>query len=133
MGYLLLILLSLMGFFAAVGLWGRYRWQASSRLLYATLTTSPLYIEDPIYHEQRDLQNLPPAVQQYFRTVLTDGQPLIREVNLRQQGTFNLSEDSERWRPFRARQHIVAARPGFCGMPVSECCQVSAFTYTMPI
>lgn len=56
---------------------------------------------------------LPEPVQRYFRTVLTDGQPLVASARIVHRGQFNMSETGEKWRPFTSEQAVTAARPGF--------------------
>lgn len=60
-----------------------------------------------------ELEGLPEPVQRYFRTVLEDGRPIVRQVRLWHSGTFNMSETSEQWRPFTSEQWVVTSRPGF--------------------
>jgi hypothetical protein len=61
----------------------------------------------------RELEGLPAPVQRYFRTVLTDGQPIISAVTIDIAGTFNMSATGEQWKPFTSRQRVVTRRPGF--------------------
>jgi hypothetical protein len=60
-----------------------------------------------------ELEGLPAPVQRFFRTVLTEGQPVITDVHLRHTGTFNMSETAEQWRAFTSDQQVVIQRPGF--------------------
>jgi hypothetical protein len=61
----------------------------------------------------KDFEGLPKPVQRYFRTVLTDGQPVVASVRIAHRGQFNMSETGEKWKPFTSSQRVVTARPGF--------------------
>jgi hypothetical protein len=87
--------------------WRRSTDELRARLGAARAAASPQRVEG------RALDGLPAPVQQYFRTVLTDGQPLVTQVRMRQEGTFNASEAGEQWRPFTAEQWVATRRPGF--------------------
>lgn len=52
-------------------------------------------------------------VQQYFRAVLKEGQPLVDAVSVTHSGTFNMSDTGEQWRPFTSTQRVIMKRPGF--------------------
>jgi hypothetical protein len=60
-----------------------------------------------------ELIGLPAAVQNYFRAVLKDGQPIISAVYVEHSGTFNLSATGEKWKRFTSTQRVIAQRPGF--------------------
>lgn len=64
-------------------------------------------------YDPDSLGELPPPVERYFRTALTEGQPSVASVQMQQSGTFNMSETGEVWRPFVAEQLVVPRRPGF--------------------
>ena len=93
-------------------LYGAKRWQSDTGELYAKLDAARVPIA-PESYDPRELENLPPPVQRYFRTVLKEGQPLIAAVSVEQTGTFNMSETGERWKPFTSTQRIITRRPGF--------------------
>ena len=61
----------------------------------------------------KDFEGLPEPVQRYFRTVLTDGQPVVASARIAHRGQFNMSETGEKWKPFTSDQAMTAARPGF--------------------
>ena len=65
------------------------------------------------YDSARELPGLPAPVQRFFRTVLTEGQPLIAAASVEHRGSFNLSETGAQWKPFASRQRVVTRRPGF--------------------
>jgi hypothetical protein len=66
-----------------------------------------------MHHDVRDLDGLPAPVQRFFRSVLTDGQPIVAAVTLALSGRINLSARGERWCEFTSRQRVVTRRPGF--------------------
>ncbi len=57
--------------------------------------------------------NLPPPVARYFRYALTDGQPMIRKVRMRQAGVLRTATQSETWLSFTADHLVVPAATGF--------------------
>lgn len=67
----------------------------------------------PTRFNVHELEGLPAPVQRYFRTVLTDGQPIVAAVSIDMVGTINLSATAERWKPFSSQQRVVTRRPGF--------------------
>lgn len=56
---------------------------------------------------------LPAPVRRYLSAALPDGARPIRGVTIEHTGTFNLSEDGERWRPFTSTQRVTLAPPAF--------------------
>ncbi len=52
-------------------------------------------------------------MQRYFRSVLKDGQPIVRAVTIETAGTINMSATAEQWKPFTSMQQVVTRRPGF--------------------
>jgi hypothetical protein len=60
-----------------------------------------------------ELNGLPPPVQRHLAVAMPHGARPIRGVTLEHTGTFNLSEDGERWRPFTSTQRTTLAPPGF--------------------
>lgn len=92
--------------------WGASRWNEATRALQAQLEAArrpPV----PLRYDPQELEGLPLPVQRYFRRVLVPGQPMVSAVTLAHEGTFNLAEDGEQWRPFRSTQRVVTQRPGF--------------------
>ena len=100
---------ALVGAFLA---FGALRWHRKTTLLRSRLEAERIRLPAPA-HDVDELENLPPPVQRYFRRALKPGQAMISAANLRQIGTFNLSESGERWKSFVAEQRIVVHRPGF--------------------
>ncbi len=101
---------------------GRWRWGKLSDGLFAQLQATRTQPQSqsqsqsqsqPSRFDTRELVGLPAPVRRYFRAVLTDGQPLVAAVNVQHQGSFNLGEDVDRWRPFTSSQQVVTQRPGF--------------------
>ena len=58
------------------------------------------------------LVNLPPPVQKYFSTVLTDGQPYITFVTLEHEGYFKTDLKKD-WVPIKGVQSFTTHSPGF--------------------
>lgn len=97
---------------------GSRRWRAAtadleSRLADAEAATSPDAARVPPRVDLRDLQDLPPPVQRYFRAVLRDGAPRVAAAIVEHEGRFNLAAAGERWVRFRSRQQVTVTRPGF--------------------
>lgn len=57
--------------------------------------------------------NLPPPVARYFRYALTDGQPMIHKVRMRQAGVLRTTTKSETWLSFTADHLVVPPATGF--------------------
>jgi hypothetical protein len=113
MGWLIpLLVLALLAVVTVVLVWGSSRWRATTRELHARLAAARLATGAGTYSEA-ELSGLPAPVQRYFRTALTEGQPMLLAARVEQAGTFNLSETREQWRPFRATQRVITRRPGF--------------------
>jgi len=98
--------------FGIAALYGRDRWQSHTAQLRAQLINGQRTIEPAIY-DSKELEGLPVPAQCFFRTVLTEGQPIVAVVKLSQQGQFNLSETEAKWSPFTATQVVTTQRPGF--------------------
>jgi len=67
----------------------------------------------PAHFDAREPTGLPAPVQCYFRTVLTDGQPIIAAATLEMTGSMNMSATAEQWKTFTSTQRIVTRKPGF--------------------
>ncbi|HOM30335.1 MAG TPA: hypothetical protein PLS81_12905 [Deltaproteobacteria bacterium] len=97
--------------FAVAAAFGAYRWEAKTRQIRLRLEEA----REPASRRKvdfRELEGLPTPVQRYFRAVLKDGQPMVEGVHARHAGSFNMGEDSEKWRPFASDQRVVTARAG---------------------
>lgn len=91
---------------------GSYRWNSETRDLRTRLAGARAPVR-PKTVDFRELEGLSGPVQRFFRTALTDGQPMIAEVRIRHRGTFNMGETVDQWKPFTSDQQIIAQRPGF--------------------
>lgn len=109
---LLIVVASLIVALAAAVVLGSLWWNAGTRELRAHLRAARVPVR-PQTVDFRELEGLPEPVQRFFRVALTDGQPMVAEVHLRHSGTFNMSEDADRWKSFTSDQMVVAQRPGF--------------------
>lgn len=91
---------------------GNRRWTSATRALHERLDAarSP---QAAARYSPDVLAELPGPVQRYFRTVLTEGQPLVQAVRMHHDGRFNMSGDQENWTRFSSVQRVVIHRPGF--------------------
>ncbi len=109
---LVIVVLTLAAIYAAAFAYGATRWKANTRALRARLDSarapSPQQVVD-----FREIDGLSAPVQHYFRAVLKDGQAIVTSVQLQHDGTFNMSETADQWRPFTSEQWVVTRRPGF--------------------
>jgi len=105
------------------------RWRAASeelrhRLAITIPSASPAY-------SATELVGLPTPVARYFRSVLRDGQAIIRQASVTWSGQFNMGQPGrDRWVPFTATQAFAPATRGFVwdarmamapGLPVLVC------------
>jgi hypothetical protein len=99
---------------AVLLVWNAHRrWVATSEALRDRLHTGSTD-RTPSVYRQASVAGLPAPVARYFRTALTDGQPLIRHAHIRWRGEFNLGRPGrDRWVPFFARQDFATQPPGF--------------------
>lgn len=105
--------IALLGIVGALLAWlGSMRWDAATRELFVRLEAARAPA-GPAHYASSELQGLPAVVQRYFRSALTEGQPIVSAVDLAHTGMFNLSETGQQWRPFRSHQRVVTRRPGF--------------------
>ncbi len=98
---------------AALSSIGSRRWAAGTRALFERLEAARVPPAPARYDATRELEGLPAPVQRYFRSVLTDGQPIVAAATVEHRGTFNMSETGDQWKPFTSRQRVVMRRPGF--------------------
>lgn len=66
-----------------------------------------------VTYDPSELHELPTPVERYFRTVLKEGQPLVTGATIVHNGTFNMGQTEERWRPFNSTQYVITRPPGF--------------------
>lgn len=98
--------------YGSVLAFGAWRWKEATRVLVSQLNAAEI-AEGVLRYDARVIADLPAPVRRYFERVLTDGQPMIRSVDLALSGMFNMSLDAPRWRPFTSTQRVIANRPGF--------------------
>lgn len=60
-----------------------------------------------------DSAAVPPVVRRYLERSIPPGAETIVLATLEQEGTFQLGEGDDGWRPFKATQHVRAYPPGF--------------------
>ncbi|MFN3844232.1 MAG: DUF6920 family protein [Paracoccaceae bacterium] len=106
----LILITILYGGVLAIGAW---RWKEATRELVARLDAAAEIANGAVRYDAREIADLPAPVRRYFERVLTDGQPMIRSVDIGLEGTFNMSLEAPQWKPFTSTQHVVANRPGF--------------------
>lgn len=97
---------------AATVVYGALSWSHGTRQLRARIENACVPIAPQVV-EFRELEGLPAPVQRYFRTVLKEGRPMVTGVRVRHEGTFNMGETTDRWRPFTSDQRLITRRPGF--------------------
>jgi hypothetical protein len=91
---------------------GRFLWRQAAQKVRANLEAHRAETGSVVV-DFKSFKDLPGPVQRYFRTVLTDGQPVVASARIVHRGQFNMSETGEKWRPFTSEQAVTAARPGF--------------------
>ncbi len=96
----------------ALSVLGHWRWAGLTSQRLVRLDTARRGPQ-PSCFDARELDELPPPVQQFLRTALSDGMPLIAAASFEQTGTFNMGEMSDQWKDFTATQRVVIRRPGF--------------------
>ncbi|MDB5761525.1 MAG: uncharacterized protein JWQ21_520 [Herminiimonas sp.] len=109
---LVIVLIVLAVIATAIVTTGVIRWNAGTKELRSGLELARLPVK-PLVVDFCELEGLPPPVQRYFRSVLTEGQPMVAGVRLQHRGTMNLSATSEQWKSFTSDQQVVTRRPGF--------------------
>jgi hypothetical protein len=96
---------------------GASRWDELVRTHTSLLESGSIGAQDrfpsPTRFDAHELEGLPAPVQRYFRTVLTDGQPIIAGATIEMTGTINMSATAEQWKPFTSHQRVVTRKPGF--------------------
>lgn len=109
---ILIVVLAALGAAGAVAALGAYRWAKGTRDLRARLEAVRLPVH-PRRVDFREIEGLPAPVQAYLRAALSEGQPMVAGVRVRHEGTFNMGETTDRWRPFTSEQRVITRRPGF--------------------
>jgi hypothetical protein len=97
-----------------IGAWlyGAHRWNAETQELRARLDSARELVRPRIV-DFRELEGLPAPVERYFRVALEEGRPMVSGARVRHEGTFNMGEAPDNWKPFTSDQVVVAQRPGF--------------------
>lgn len=98
--------------FALLGLYGAARWERATRSLLERLEASR-GVAGVATFDPRELDGLPPPVRRYFEAALSPGQAMVSAVSVDHGGTFNLSENGERWAAFTSKQRVVTRKTGF--------------------
>lgn len=93
-------------------IYGSRRWESSTAEMHARLEAARLPVERKSYSSD-ELIGLPAPVQNYFRAVLKDGQPIVSAVHVELSGTINMSAAGEKWKRFTSAQQVIVQRPGF--------------------
>ncbi len=106
------VVLALAAVLFGAWLYGAYRWNAGTQELRSRLDEARVPVR-PQTVDFRELEGLPAPAQRYFRVVLEEGQPMVTGVRVRHEGTFNMGETTDNWRPFTSDQRVVTQRPGF--------------------
>lgn len=111
-----LVVLALVLMFVALRIFGDVRWNRRSAEMEEGLAVNsePAGSGGSAVFRASELDGLPEPVQRYFRRVLSEGQGMVRRVEMRQSGTFNMGQgDSDQWKSFTARQVVRPGHPGF--------------------
>lgn len=110
---LLSIALGLVAVYAVARVAGTWQWDRKTQSLVSRLHEAREAAAPRRVVDLRAIEGLPPPVQRYFRAVLRDGQPMVVAARLSHEGSFNMSESGQQWRPFTSSQWIRTKRPGF--------------------
>ena len=107
-----LIAVAVIALYAGLTAFGAWRWNEATLGLVARLDASRV-AGDAARYDAAEIADLPAPVRRYFQLALTDGQPIIRSVDVKHSGTFNMSTNIARWLPFTSQQLVSTNRPGF--------------------
>jgi len=108
----LYLTLGLVVVIAAALAFGAARWQSATEEMHLKLEAAHLP-NQPATYDASELDGLPAPVQRYFQAVLSEGQPIVSQVQVMHTGTFNMSETGEQWKPFTSTQRVSTRPPGF--------------------
>lgn len=103
---------SLLVIVAAALVYGSWRWRSETHGLRARLDAARQLVL-PGTIDFSELDSLPPPVERFFRAALTEGDPMVAAVRMQHEGTFNIGETSDHWKPFTSGQQVVTQKPGF--------------------
>lgn len=107
----LLLIAALLALIIGAFVFGARRWASETRGIRSRIAGAQIRGAGVV--DFAELNGLPMPVQRYFRKVLEDGQPLITQVQVSQEGSMNFSDSAEKWKTFTAEQLVVTQRPGF--------------------
>jgi hypothetical protein len=95
-----------------IALAAHLRWRSHTSRLIEHVDRSR-QAERSAFSADADLNGLPMVVQGYLRTVLRDGQSVVRRATFHQRGQFLITPGSGRWVPFVATHHVGTGPPAF--------------------
>lgn len=108
-----LICLAVLAALVAVALIAQHRWNVATAETIAQLEALASPPRVTVYSEA-ELTGLPAPVARYFRTVLTNGQPIIKRATVAWEGEFNMGKPgADKWMPMIATQVFVPGASGF--------------------
>ena len=90
---------------------GTVRWNNVTAQMIETLKETPSR-QNTKTVSFKNFDKLPAPVARYFRTVLKEGQPLVRYARICHKGDFLTGKEST-WSPFQSMQYFSANPPGF--------------------
>jgi hypothetical protein len=106
------LLVAVVALWGVATLYGQSRWQARTDALLGDLAAARVPLAETRY-DPAMIEGLPPPVQRYLRAVLTPGQPMVLGVTMTHEGSFNMGEAVDNWKPFQSTQTVTTSRPGF--------------------
>lgn len=86
---------------------GAARWRHAVEAREAILTSTPAQ------GRRIEADRLPAPVARYLKRTIPEGAPDIAVARLKQEGTFQMGEGEDGWRPFVGAQVMRATEPGF--------------------
>ncbi|MGE3618616.1 MAG: DUF6544 family protein [Gemmatimonadales bacterium] len=97
----------------AVGLGGIVQWDRTSAVLVRRLSDDAGPSGAGPSVSLAGVDQLPAPVARYLRLVLSDGLPVPAVLRVRQEGTFLVAPEANRWGPFTADEYFSITPPGF--------------------
>ncbi len=95
-----------------LSLYGAHLWKARTKELIGEVENQRLPMWPETFNAA-EIDQLPPVVQQYFRSVLTPNQPMIAAASLTHEGSFNMGENDGPWKKVTSSERVITKRPGF--------------------
>ncbi|MEZ4457900.1 MAG: DUF6544 family protein [Gemmatimonadales bacterium] len=96
-----------------VGLGGMVQWDRTSAALIRRLSDDAGRSGAGPAVTLAGVDELPAPVARYLRLVLSDGVPVPAVLRVRQEGTFLVAPEANRWGPFTADEYFSIEPPGF--------------------